>query len=62
MVKAKCHNRAEFEKYNLYVTELDKVMFLLLKICTRLARTENTLLTLSDDAPEKDRVSYVLIS
>ncbi len=57
MVESKCQNQAELDKYRLYVDELEKVMILLLKLSGRLARAQNAVLSLSEDAPAKQRVS-----
>lgn len=57
VVESKCQNQAELDKYRLYVDELEKVMILLLKLSGRLARAQNAVLSLSEDAPAKQRVS-----
>jgi protein Shroom len=55
IVEEKCQNEQERNKYRLYVDELDKVMYLLLKLSGRLARAENAVRSLPDDASEKER-------
>ena len=49
-------NKGEFDKYKLYVDELDKVMYLLLKLSGRLARAENAVMSLPPAADEKEKV------
>ena len=56
MVEKKCQNKAEYDKYKLYVDELDKVMYLLLKLSARLARAQNDVLCLPADASDKQKV------
>ncbi len=56
VVETKCQNKAEYDKYKLYVDEMEKVMYLLLKLSGRLARAQNAVLSLPDDASEKHRV------
>ena len=56
VVESKCQKTAEFDKYKLYVDELDKVMILLLKLSGRLARAQNAVLSLPEDASEKHKV------
>lgn len=47
----------ECVKFNLHVEEIDKITSLLLGLSGRLARTENSLSTLTDDNPA-ERVSF----
>ncbi len=61
IVEAKCQSKAEFDKYKLYVDELDKVMFLLLKISGRLARAENALMSVADDDDQKVGLIIIII-
>ena len=56
IVEKKCKRQAEFDKYKLYVDELEKVMTLLLKLSGRLARSENALMSLSEDATAEEKV------
>ena len=56
VVSQKVQNKAEYNKYQLYVTELDKVMILLLKLSGRLARAENAVSSLPEDAAQNERV------
>lgn len=46
----------EFEKFRLFIGDLDKVVNLLLSLSGRLARVENTLSGLDADAPEEEKV------
>lgn len=62
VVERKLTHRAELEKYQLYVGEIDKIIALLLKVSGRLARGENAILSLTDDASEKQRVRYCEIN
>ena len=55
-MESKCQKTAEFDKYKLYVDELDKVMILLLKLSGRLARAQNAVLSLPEGASEKHKV------
>ena len=60
MVSEKVQNKSEYNKYQLYVTELDKVMILLLKLSGRLARAENAVNCLPEDAKPDQRVCFYL--
>lgn len=53
-------NKGEFDKYKLYIDELEKVMYLLLKLSGRLARAENAFMSLPPDADDKEKVSTPL--
>ena len=55
-MEKKVQNKGEFDKYKLYVDELDKVMYLLLKLSGRLARAENAVMSLPPAADEKEKV------
>ncbi|KAH0630741.1 hypothetical protein JD844_003924 [Phrynosoma platyrhinos] len=46
----------EFEKFRLFIGDLDKVVNLLLSLSGRLARVENALGGLAPDAPEEEKV------
>lgn len=46
----------EFEKFRLFIGDLDKVVNLLLSLSGRLARVENALGSLDSDAPEEEKV------
>lgn len=46
----------ELEKFRMFVGDLDKVVSLLLSLSGRLARVENALNTLEEDAPLEERV------
>ncbi|XP_064636059.1 uncharacterized protein LOC135493098 [Lineus longissimus] len=59
IVEQKLENPKELDKYKSYVDELDKIMHLLLKLAGRLARAENAVLSLPDDAAERERVSLI---
>ncbi|XP_061439339.1 protein Shroom3 isoform X2 [Rhineura floridana] len=47
----------EFEKYKMFIGDLDKVVNLLLSLSGRLARVENALSSLSEDADNQERSS-----
>ncbi|XP_077789881.1 protein Shroom3 isoform X2 [Podarcis muralis] len=47
----------EFEKYRMFIGDLDKVVNLLLSLSGRLARVENVLSSLSEDADNQERSS-----
>lgn len=55
-MERKVENPQELSKYRLYVDELDKVMCLLLRLSSRLARAENELLALPQDASQGMKV------
>lgn len=46
----------ELEKFRMFVGDLDKVVSLLLSLSGRLARVENALNSLEEDAPLEERV------
>lgn len=46
----------EFDKYKMFIGDLDKVVNLLLSLSGRLARVENVLSGLGDDASKEERV------
>ena len=55
-MSSKVDTKAEYDKYQLYVTELGKVMKLLLQLSGRLARANNALNAMMDgDDKEKVR-------
>ena len=54
-MSAKVDTKAEYDKYQLYVTELGKVMKLLLQLSGRLARANNALNAMMD-SDEKEKV------
>ena len=56
-MECKVQSRGEFDKFKLYVDELDKVMYLLIKLSGRLARAENAVLSLPPNADNKEKVS-----
>ena len=56
----KVENKAEFAKYQLYVTELGKVMKLLLQLSGRLARANNAINTLAEGGENKEKVRAFL--
>ncbi|KAH0615778.1 hypothetical protein JD844_026253, partial [Phrynosoma platyrhinos] len=47
----------EFEKYRMFIGDLDKIVSLLLSLSGRLARVENVLSSLSEDADNQERNS-----
>lgn len=49
----------EFEKFRLFIGDLDKVVNLLLSLSGRLARVENTLSGLDADAPEEEKLALL---
>ncbi|CAH1777229.1 unnamed protein product [Owenia fusiformis] len=55
LVKKKCARESEFDKYKLYVDELDKIMVLMLKLSGRLARAENAVNSLPEDASKTEK-------
>ena len=59
IVQKKVDNKPKVNKYKLYVDELDKVMYLLLKLSGRLARAENAVRSLPEDASQQERVRNV---
>ena len=56
MVEARVKSDAERRKYRLYVDELGKVISLLLNVSGRLARAENAVMSLADDASATEKV------
>ena len=48
--------RKDREKFRVHVQEIDKITSLLLGLSGRLARAENALANLPEDAPDQDRV------
>ena len=56
MVEARVESDAERRKYRLYVDELGKVISLLLNVSGRLARAENAVMSLADDASATEKV------
>ena len=46
----------DLDKYRLYVDELDKVLYLLLRISDRLAKAENAIWALPQNASDKEKV------
>lgn len=46
----------EFDKYKMFIGDLDKVVNLLLSLSGRLARVENVLSGLGEDASKEERV------
>lgn len=46
----------EFDKYKMFIGDLDKVVNLLLSLSGRLARVENVLSGLGEDASQEERV------
>ena len=57
IVESKVEVEAELRKYKLYVTELGKVISLLLNVSGRLARAENAVMSLADDASAQEKVT-----
>ncbi|XP_015264421.1 PREDICTED: protein Shroom4 [Gekko japonicus] len=49
----------EFEKFRLFIGDLDKVVNLLLSLSGRLARVENALGSLDSDAPEEEKLALL---
>ncbi|XP_054852056.1 protein Shroom4 isoform X2 [Eublepharis macularius] len=49
----------EFEKFRLFIGDLDKVVNLLLSLSGRLARVENALGNLDNDAPEDEKLALL---
>ena len=63
IVQEKVENKAEYDKYQLYVSELGKVMKLLLQLSGRLARANNAINALAEgDSKQKVRASSSTIS
>uniref|UniRef100_A0ABM5EWG1 Protein Shroom4 isoform X1 n=2 Tax=Pogona vitticeps TaxID=103695 RepID=A0ABM5EWG1_9SAUR len=54
-VKGACKSQ-EYEKFRLFIGDLDKVVNLLLSLSGRLARVENTLGGLDSEAPEEEKL------
>lgn len=52
----------EFDKYRMFIGDLDKVVNLLLSLSGRLARVENVLSSLGEDASNEERVRGLAIS
>ena len=46
----------ELSKYRSYVDELEKVLFLVLKLSDRLAKAENSIVALPQNASDKEKV------
>ncbi|KAL4229933.1 melanosome organization [Mactra antiquata] len=58
-VENKCRNQQEKDKYRSYIDDIDKIIRLLLKLSGLLARAENTIQGLTEDANEKiKKMSY----
>ncbi|XP_067846225.1 protein Shroom3 isoform X2 [Heptranchias perlo] len=55
MIKGLCKSN-EFEKYKMFIGDLDKVVNLLLSLSGRLARVENVLKTLDENANAEERI------
>lgn len=51
----------EFDKYKMFIGDLDKVVNLLLSLSGRLARVENVLNGLGEDASNEERVGGLAI-
>lgn len=51
----------EFDKYKMFIGDLDKVVNLLLSLSGRLARVENVLSGLGEDASKEERVGDLAI-
>lgn len=51
----------EFDKYKMFIGDLDKVVSLLLSLSGRLARVENVLSGLGEDASKEERVGGLAI-
>lgn len=51
----------EIDKYKMFIGDLDKVVNLLLSLSGRLARVENVLSGLGEDASNEERVSRLTI-
>lgn len=51
----------EFDKYKMFIGDLDKVVNLLLSLSGRLARVENVLSGLGEDASNEERVGGLAI-
>jgi len=49
----------ELEKYRLYIDELDKVLYLLLRLSDRLAKAENAIWALPQNASDKEKASAI---
>lgn len=56
VVEAKVTSSSELNKYHSYVNELGKVICLLLNVSGRLARAENAVMSLEEDASAIDKV------
>ena len=48
--------RKELDKFRLYIDELNKVLHLLLRLSERLARAENAIWALPQNASDKEKV------
>ncbi|KAI0241050.1 Protein Shroom3, partial [Lamellibrachia satsuma] len=59
VVTEKVENKAEFAKYQLYVTELGKVMKLLLQLSGRLARANNAINALAEGKENKEKGALI---
>uniref|UniRef100_A0ACB8FY06 Uncharacterized protein n=1 Tax=Sphaerodactylus townsendi TaxID=933632 RepID=A0ACB8FY06_9SAUR len=57
-VKGVCKQH-EFEKFRLFIGDLDKVVNLFLSLSGRLARVENALSNLDSDAPEEEKLALL---
>ena len=60
VVEARVESDTERRKYRLYVDELGKVISLLLNVSGRLARAENAVMSLADDASAQEKVTIPL--
>ena len=61
MIAEKGLDCKQFDKYKSYIDELEKVMRLLLKLSDMLARSENAIFNLSQNASDKEKVNGYLI-
>ena len=60
-VDAKCKNPNERDKFQTYIDDLEKIVRLLLNLSGQLARAENAVQGLPDNADPKLKVSYEII-
>ena len=55
-VDTKCENRSERDKFHTYISDLEKIVRLLLNLSGQLARAENAVQSLADDADPRIKV------
>ena len=61
VVESKVTSSSELTKYHRYVNELGQVICLLLNVSGRLARAENAVMSLGEDASQNDKVRKMIV-